>query len=199
MSNRNDVLIQVIREDLGSDPDELFRDFVEEPLGTASLAQVHKAKLQDGREVAVKVQHRFVKNHSFVDIYTMDFLVHTVKFFFPQFEFMWLAEVTLISYWITTLGHFLEFPNESVPQLRPDHDGPKGQRLTSYSKRNLLFHFQEMRKNLPLELSFIQEGKNSEKIAQLLGHHKWLVIPKISWKHSTERVLVMEYCKGKHS
>ena len=54
-----------------------------------------------------------------------------------------------------------------------------------------------MRKNLPLELSFIQEGKNSEKIAQLLGHHKWLVIPKISWKHSTERVLVMEYCKGK--
>ena len=106
LSNRNDVLIQVIREDLGSDPDELFRDFVEEPLGTASLAQVHKAKLQDGREVAVKVQHRFVKNHSFVDIYTMDFLVHTVKFFFPQFEFMWLAEVTLISYWIKTLGHF---------------------------------------------------------------------------------------------
>jgi len=141
-------VFKVIREDLGSDPDELFRDFVEEPLGTASLAQVHKAKLQDGREVAVKVQHRFVKNHSFVDIYTMDFLVHTVKFFFPQFEFMWLAE--------------------------------------------------EMRKNLPLELSFIQEGKNSEKIAQLLGHHKWLVIPKISWKHSTERVLVMEYCKGIH-
>ena len=96
----------MIREDLGSDPNELFRDFVEEPLGTASLAQVHKAKLQDGREVAVKVQHRFVKNHSFVDIYTMDFLVHTVKFFFPQFEFMWLAEVTLISYWINTLGHF---------------------------------------------------------------------------------------------
>ena len=130
MSNRNDVLIQVIREDLGSDPDELFRDFVEEPLGTASLAQVHKAKLQDGREVAVKVQHRFVKNHSFVDIYTMDFLVHTVKFFFPQFEFMWLAEVTLTFYWITTLGHFLEFPNESAPHHRPDHDGPKGQRLT---------------------------------------------------------------------
>ena len=112
----------MIREDLGSDPDELFRDFVEEPLGTASLAQVHKAKLQDGREVAVKVQHRFVKNHSFVDIYTMDFLVHTVKFFFPQFEFMWLAEVTLISYWITTLGLFLEFPNESVSHLRQDHE-----------------------------------------------------------------------------
>ena len=129
----------MIREDLGSDPDELFRDFVEEPLGTASLAQVHKAKLQDGREVAVKVQHRFVKNHSFVDIYTMDFLVHTVKFFFPQFEFMWLAEVTLISYWIT-------FPNESVPHLRQDLDCPGQETCSSpvlifQIKRNLLISF----------------------------------------------------------
>merc|ERR1712111_202382 len=84
---------QVIRDDLGRDAEDMFDDFDEEPLGTASLAQVHKALLKDsGQEVAIKVQHRFVKNHSFVDIYTMDFLVHTVKFFFPQFEFMWLAE-----------------------------------------------------------------------------------------------------------
>jgi hypothetical protein len=63
-------------------------------LGVASLAQVHRARLKDSnQEVAVKVQHRYVKNHSFGDIYTMEFLVHTVKFFFPQFEFMWLAEV----------------------------------------------------------------------------------------------------------
>ena len=54
--------------------------------------QVHKATLQNGHVVAVKVQHKFVKKHSFVDIYTMDFLVRSVKFFFPQFEFMWLAE-----------------------------------------------------------------------------------------------------------
>ena len=38
----------------------------------------------DGLLVAVKVQHRYVKNHSFVDIHTMDFLVKSVKFFFPQ-------------------------------------------------------------------------------------------------------------------
>jgi len=55
-----------------------------------------------------------------------------------------------------------------------------------------------MRKNLPLELSFIQEGQNSEKIANLMNHYKWLIIPKIFWRHSTERVLVMEYCKGIH-
>jgi hypothetical protein len=48
--------------------------------------------MKNGNVVAVKVQHKFVKKHSFVDIYTMDFLVRSVKFFFPQFEFMWLAE-----------------------------------------------------------------------------------------------------------
>ncbi len=104
-------------------------DFQEKPLGTASLAQVHKARLRvrppqedeeprsippkdlaiykdvhedddddedededeeddtKGPWVAVKVQHRYVRNHSFVDIYTMDFLVRAVKWWFPQVSF----------------------------------------------------------------------------------------------------------------
>ena len=45
-------------------------------------------------QVAVKVQHLKVKQHSFIDIYTMEFLAKTVKFFFPAFEFMWLVEET---------------------------------------------------------------------------------------------------------
>ena len=62
-------------------PSEIFSSFDEKPLGSASLAQVHRATLRssDGdsegeREVAVKVQHLKVKQHSMVDIYTMDFL-----------------------------------------------------------------------------------------------------------------------------
>ncbi|CAE7650860.1 unnamed protein product [Symbiodinium microadriaticum] len=34
---------------------ELLRDFDDKPLGTASIAQVHRAVLNDGREVAIKV------------------------------------------------------------------------------------------------------------------------------------------------
>ncbi len=64
-------------------------------MGTASLAQVHRATLKsNGKEVAVKVQHLKVKQHSYVDIHTMDFLVRAVKFVFPQFEFMWLADLS---------------------------------------------------------------------------------------------------------
>jgi len=143
-------IYSVIETELGGDARNLFATFDEEPLGSASLAQVHRATLKEnGQEVAVKVQHRFVKEHSFVDINTMDILVRAVNYVFPEFEFMWLAE--------------------------------------------------EMKKNLPLELSFVQESKNSEKVAKMLQDYEWLKIPKIEWNYTTERLLVMEYCPGAHA
>ena len=42
--------------DIGQPIDELFSEFNPEPVGVASLAQVHMAKMRDnGQEVAVKV------------------------------------------------------------------------------------------------------------------------------------------------
>lgn len=52
--------------------DEAFISFAEEPIGTASLAQVHKATLKDGRDVAIKVQHPKVKDYSDVDMNTIE-------------------------------------------------------------------------------------------------------------------------------
>src|SRR6267154_4856656 len=48
---------EVIRAELGRDPDQLFTFFEREPLAAASLGQVHAARLSDGREVVVKVQY----------------------------------------------------------------------------------------------------------------------------------------------
>lgn len=52
------LIKRVVQDDLlnGADLSELFLEFDDEPLGSASIAQVHKAKLLDGRVVAVKVQ-----------------------------------------------------------------------------------------------------------------------------------------------
>jgi len=47
---------QVVEEELGRPLSEVFPRFDPEPLGSASLAQVHLASLPDGREVVVKVQ-----------------------------------------------------------------------------------------------------------------------------------------------
>lgn len=45
-----------VEESLGLKLGQAFADFEETPLGCASLAQVHRARLRDGRLVAVKVQ-----------------------------------------------------------------------------------------------------------------------------------------------
>lgn len=50
-----DAIVSVIEEDLGARISKLFSEFDREPLGCASLAQVHRASLRDGTPVAVKV------------------------------------------------------------------------------------------------------------------------------------------------
>ena len=47
---------RVIREDLGQPIERLFLEFEPEPLAAASIGQVHRALLPNGRRVAVKVQ-----------------------------------------------------------------------------------------------------------------------------------------------
>lgn len=75
-------------------PEELFESFDTVPLGTASLAQVHKAVLHDGRTVAIKVQHPYVKGNTMVDLKTMEVLVKIVALIFPEFKFQWLVKET---------------------------------------------------------------------------------------------------------
>ncbi|XP_053080759.1 aarF domain-containing protein kinase 1 isoform X1 [Acinonyx jubatus] len=137
---------RVIREDLGKEIHDLFMSFDDTPLGAASLAQVHKAVLHDGRTVAVKVQHPKVQAQSSKDILLMEVLVLAVKQLFPEFEFMWLVD--------------------------------------------------EAKKNLPLELDFLNEGRNAERVAQMLKHIDFLKVPRIYWELSTKRVLLMEFVDG---
>lgn len=89
-----DDVYRVLREDFKQNPHEIFSEISPEPLGVASLAQVHRAKLKDGSTVAVKVQHPYVLGNSIVDLKTMEVLVNTVAWVFPNFKFKWLVDET---------------------------------------------------------------------------------------------------------
>ncbi len=51
-----------LEEDLGAPVERLFSEIEEAPFASASIGQVHRARLPDGRAVAVKVQHAGIHN-----------------------------------------------------------------------------------------------------------------------------------------
>ncbi|HVY47085.1 MAG TPA: AarF/ABC1/UbiB kinase family protein [Minicystis sp.] len=55
-----EAALRVLTRELGAPPDALFASFEIEPFAAASIGQVHRAALKDGREVAVKVQYEGV-------------------------------------------------------------------------------------------------------------------------------------------
>lgn len=58
----------IIRRELGKYPEQIFKEFNSEALAAASIGQVHKAKLKDGRPVAVKIQYPGVRDTISSDI-----------------------------------------------------------------------------------------------------------------------------------
>lgn len=83
----------MLREDLGVGINDLFVDFDPNPIGVASLAQVHRAvDRRSGRPVAVKVQHADLQEFAMIDMATVNFAIRLVKHIFPDFEFGWLGE-----------------------------------------------------------------------------------------------------------
>ncbi|MCL6571640.1 MAG: AarF/ABC1/UbiB kinase family protein [Bacillus sp. (in: Bacteria)] len=55
---------------------------------------------------------------------------------------------------------------------------------------------EELRKSLRMELDYVSEGRNSEKIAKQFKNNPKIVIPKIYWENTTSKVLTMEFIEG---
>jgi len=69
---------QVIEDELGGSPDALFAEFRREPMAAASLGQVHRARLHDGREVVVKIQYPGIDQALRSDIDNLGLVVRTM-------------------------------------------------------------------------------------------------------------------------
>jgi ubiquinone biosynthesis protein len=70
-----------IQKELGKDPGVLFAEFDQNPIASASLAQVHVARLHDGHQVAVKVQYPDIEAITKEDLQTIKRLLTFYGFF----------------------------------------------------------------------------------------------------------------------
>lgn len=104
----------LMETDTGMKFADIFSEFQKEPLGAASLAQVHLAvDKETGQKVAVKVQHPVLDYWAPLDIVLTEFAFKTIKRTFPQYDLTWLSDEMQIS-----LPQELDFALEGENAMR---------------------------------------------------------------------------------
>ena len=70
-------------EELGKAPRELFAEFEERPIASASIGQVHRARLPSGEAVAVKVQYPDIEEIVAIDLRALRRIFGVISWFVP--------------------------------------------------------------------------------------------------------------------
>lgn len=73
---------QILIEELGKDYEKHFKKIEKEPIASASIAQVHKATLKNDQEVALKIQHFYIKKQINTDLFTYKLFSKIYEYFF---------------------------------------------------------------------------------------------------------------------
>jgi aarF domain-containing kinase len=104
----------MFRRDTGEELRDYFSDFAREPIGAASLAQVHLATVKEsGQKVAVKVQHPSLAQWAPLDLALTRFTFSMMKRFFPEYDLEWLSAEMDVS-----LPQELDFQLEAANAIR---------------------------------------------------------------------------------
>lgn len=161
---------EVIEAELGRKMEDVFEWFDEEPVGTASIAQVHRARTRDGREVAVKVQYRGLPELVRGDLQTMRMLVWMLGMAFPEYEYTWL---------------FPEFEENLKLEMNFEQEGRNGDRVRKMFADSPDVYVPEVHWDLTtprvLTMEFIEGAKPSDGAAlKAIGVESREVAKKIS-------------------
>jgi predicted unusual protein kinase regulating ubiquinone biosynthesis (AarF/ABC1/UbiB family) len=109
------VIVETVARELGCPVSEVFSEFDGRPIAAASIAQVHRARLRDGREVAVKVQYPDIAALIEADLSALEAIFEAVAGLEPQIQLQPIAD-----YLRWTLPLELDFRREAraIEELR---------------------------------------------------------------------------------
>src|SRR3989475_4931976 len=131
------TFLPLLRRELGRPAEAAFAELDPAPLASASLAQVHRGRLRDGREVAVKMQYPDIERVVHVDLRSFTVLIGVLARLERDFDFRALIR--------------------------------------------------EVEKYVPLELDFVHEADNAERMAAHLGGRPGLLVPALAPRLGTRR------------
>jgi ubiquinone biosynthesis protein len=138
-----------LADDLGGPPETVFAAFDAQPIAAGSIAQVHRARLADDTDVAVKVRRPGIV---------------------PVVE----ADLRLLA----RLAEMLETRFPELARFRP---------------REVVRQFAG---TLRRELDLATECRNAERVAANFRDRAEIVVPKVFWDWTSERVNVQQYIDG---
>jgi predicted unusual protein kinase regulating ubiquinone biosynthesis (AarF/ABC1/UbiB family) len=126
------MLKDVFREELGKTVDEAFNFFSDTPLAAASIGQIHRAALSDGRSVVVKIQYPGIEAAIKSDMKWARLLNFVYRRNFPSADIEALtdeSEVTLLAecdyereaaYQTKIRANFAGDPDVVIPRVIPE-------------------------------------------------------------------------------
>lgn len=161
-------LRKTVIQELGAAPEQLFAYFDPVPLGSASIGQVHRVQLKDGRQAVIKVQRQGL-----------------VADFYRDLGLLRLLAKSGLKY--------DSFQEKLARALKVDQSKKKPAR---FDFRNWLEMSDEFGKNLFAEVDYLLEGRNADRLRRLMRERPEVRIPRVIWKYSARKVLTLEYLEG---
>ena len=185
---------KIIIEDLKVDPNVIFSEFDEEPVASASIAQVHKAKLHSGQTVAVKVQKPHIADQVPWDLACYRILLHGFEWVF-ELPLVWstdfterqmLTEIDFVSeamnsqksaQLISNDKYIFDYPNKLQRRKTAEEIARKTENGTITNAQDINDGFYN---------AYIENDLLKDKV----------YVPKLYPQYCSKRILTAEWCDG---
>jgi ubiquinone biosynthesis protein len=102
---------KVLEEELGRDVQNLFAEVMSTPLASASIAQVHEARLKNGQKVILKVQRPGLRKVVETDIALLAFIAKAMERYLPESRIF--QPTVIVDEFFNTLSYELDFVIEA--------------------------------------------------------------------------------------